>query len=91
MIIFVVAQSEEPQFDKGVVSDSSNGLDMIDELECLWSIYDERERERKQHVVNGGIGLMSQCWLTARAFVEVYVSLLIRCQWAARPGGEVHI
>lgn len=29
--------------------------------------------------------MMVQCWLAAGVFVEVYVSVLIRCQWDAGP------
>ncbi len=41
-IIFVITQNKELLFDRGAASDLSNGADMIDEPECLWSIYDER-------------------------------------------------
>lgn len=29
--------------------------------------------------------MMVQCWLAAGVFVEVYVSVLISCQWDAGP------
>lgn len=66
--------------------DSSNDPDMIDELDCLFMV--DLRLERTRHIVNSVICMTIQCWSAAGAFVEVCVSILIRCLWDAGPVGS---